>query len=212
MLADGDWFRWLIIAALLSWLAYELVIRVIPAGTTWQDRIAQRGVRFVGPRSVALLVLCGLLLLVGVLVWPTPYRYEKLQQGRDTILMRIHRLTGKAEQYVYGRWLSTQPDQPERRPQSLPMVELTKLSGNAGFEGRGIFSGKLYNGTSWTITEITVRIVARGIRKQLWDRKFVAQVHAPRLSVSRFSFQVTGDEEVVDFDWYILEAKGYPGE
>jgi hypothetical protein len=182
----------------------------IQALKRWQEGIAQRAVRFVGPKSASLMLLWGLLLVVGVLVWPTPYRYERLRgKFGETVLVRINRLTGKAEEYVDGRWIAPKP---ERKPQPLPIGELAKLSGNAGFTGHGGFSGKLYNGTSWTITKITVRIVARGQRKELWDRRFATAIFAPPLSTGSILLNVTDDEGVVDFDWYIIDAEGYPPE
>jgi hypothetical protein len=148
--------------------------------------------------------------VLGVLVWPTPYRYERLRgESGETVLVRINRLTGQAEEYKDGRWVAAEP---QRRPQPLPADELLKLSGNAGLTGQGSFSGKLYNGSSWTITKMTVRIVARGKRRELWDRQFATSVYAPPLSTAPIFFSVTGDEDVVDFDWYIVGAEGYPPE
>jgi len=40
-------------------------------------------------------------------VWPTPFRYEKLQRGNSTVLVRMNRFTGVAEYLTTTGWSRT---------------------------------------------------------------------------------------------------------
>jgi hypothetical protein len=155
------------------------------------------------------LVLCGFLVVTGVLFWPTLYRYERLTSRGTTNLIRIHRLTGQTEEYENGRWLSPKP---ERIEESVPGEELAKVTGRAGFIGsrNGAFSGDLYNGSSWVITSVTLRIVALGKSKQeIWARRFAHRTYILPLSTGSILIAVTDDEAVVGQEWSLEEARGY---
>lgn len=60
-------------------------------------------------RSRWVAVLAIVLLLFGVFVWPTQYRYERAVVGpwdaRITVIVRISRITGKAEYLSEDGWI-----------------------------------------------------------------------------------------------------------
>jgi hypothetical protein len=96
--------------------------------------------------------------------------------------------------------------------EKLPQSELSKIEGRGSidkvFEG---FKAKIYNGSDYTITDITIRIVVKGKNgKVKWDRLFRVSKEIPSLSVSEISFPLLGVEwDIPSFDWYIEEARGY---
>ncbi|UCB48887.1 MAG: hypothetical protein JSW56_17500 [Deltaproteobacteria bacterium] len=156
-----------------------------------------------------LLIVCVTLLLAGVLFWPTLYRYDKIDfQGLST-LVRINRLTGYTEYYMLGQWVPEGLVEKQRESQPLPSAEKSLLIAKASL-GPGLFNGEIYNGSNWTITSVTFRVVAKeksgGVR---WDRKFRETVRLNSLAASNFAVTVSEAEGVGSFDWSIDEVLGY---
>src|SRR3972149_1322923 len=93
------------------------------------------------------LTLLLLTLLVGIFVWPTRFRYDRLKSGDSEFPVRIDRLTGRAEYFAPRRgWIrddleSFQPSQ------ELPPADLSKLNCNASIRPPGLFECELYNGS-----------------------------------------------------------------
>jgi hypothetical protein len=106
-----------------------------------------------------LIILCVVALIVGVLFWPTLYRYERFSLGKGrSFPARINRITGSAAYFDGKAWVEEQPAQPVK---VLPQSALAKVTGNGGLNGAGHFSGMLYNGNSaWTLREITINVTA----------------------------------------------------
>jgi hypothetical protein len=50
-------------------------------------------------------IICVTVILIGILFWPTLYRYEKITSQGETILVRINRLTGYTECFLGRRWV-----------------------------------------------------------------------------------------------------------
>ncbi len=108
-------------------------------------------------------IVCIFLLMVGVLFWPTLYRYERVSESTggvtSTSLLRIQRLTGHTERYVGGRWVApTLPAVPE----PLPTTEWSKVTGNARLKD-GVLEGEIYNGSRWTVARVNVRVAAKTV-------------------------------------------------
>ena len=156
-----------------------------------------------------LLIVCVTLLLAGVLFWPTLYRYEKMDfQGLSTIA-RINRLTGHTEYFMLGQWVAEKPQKKEKTSEPLPSVEKPLVIGKATLDGR-MFNGEIYNGSNWTVTSITFRVVAKDKSGSVrWDRKFKETTRLNPLAASYFSVTVTEVEGVGSFDWSIDEVLGY---
>jgi hypothetical protein len=159
-----------------------------------------------------LLIVCVAVILSGVLFWPTLYRYEKMDfQGLST-LVRINRLTGNTEYYMLGQWVPEKPQKKEKASQPLPSVEKSLVIGKATLDGR-MFNGEIYNGSDWTLTSVTFRVVAKDKSGSVrWDRKFKETTRLNPLAASYFSVTVTEAEGVGSFDWSIDEVLGYKGQ
>ena len=156
-----------------------------------------------------LIVICITLLIVGILFYPTLYRYEKTSVEGNTFPVRINRVTGYTEYFVLGTWNPEKGQKKKAKGSKLPYDARLKITGNASLR-YGDFSGKIYNGSDWTITSITFRVEAKekdGIVR--WDRKFKKSIKIEPLSTSSFSITVTGDEGIGSHVWYIDEIIGY---
>lgn len=162
-------------------------------------------------KSIA--IICATLILSGLLFWPTLYRYDKMTLQGDTLPVRIHRLTGYTEYFLMGKWIPQEGQEKSKQSKILPLEEQTKVTGNAGLSGYGSFSGKIYNGGNWTITDMIIRVIAKEKNGNVrWDRKFrETQVISP-LSTASIDIDVTGDENVASFEWNIEEIRGYKKE
>jgi hypothetical protein len=156
--------------------------------------------------SVGVLVL----LVLGVTVWPTIYRYDHMTDGKTTVPVRIHRLTGEAE-FFNGQWRRA-----PRPPSDVPSQVLAQVTGRAGFD-RDRFRGTLYNGSDWHIEEVTIRITAKnswgGVE---WVRDFRAflssglSIGLSARSTSTFSIEI--GEVAQSVDWQVVGAKGRPAD
>jgi len=159
--------------------------------------------------NLFIICVCVTLLIAGVLFWPTLYRYDKIG---NAIPIRINRITGHTEYFVDGKW-NPEEGHSKFTIQTFPVDERYKVTGNASLDyPYGAFSGKIYNGSEWTITEFTLRIVAKEKDKTIrWDRKFCESKNIEPLTTCDFSIAVTGDEGVDSCDWYIVEVLGHKG-
>jgi hypothetical protein len=164
----------------------------------------------VNTRIVA--IICATLIVVGLLFWPTLYRYDKTTMKGNTYPVRTNRLTGHTEYYLAGEWLSGGAKERSTQAEILPVEEQAKVTGNANLSGYGSFSGKIYNGSNWTITEIKIRVAAKGENGVVkWNREFMTTTTIGPLTTEDFSFNVTGDENVsiALTEWGIVEVHGY---
>lgn len=156
-----------------------------------------------------LLIICVTLLMAGVLFWPTVYRYERIDfQGLQT-LVRINRLTGYTEHYMLGHWVPEKPQKKQRKSEPLPSAEKSLLIAKATL-GSSMFNGEIYNGSDWTITSVTFRVIAKEKSGSVrWDRKFKDTVRITPLATSNFAVNVTEAKDIGSFDWHIDEVLGY---
>lgn len=155
-------------------------------------------------------IICATITLIGIFFWPTLYRYDKMILEGNTFPVRTHRLTGYTEYFLMGEWIPQEGQQSRKKSKILPFDEQIKVAGNAGLSGYGSFRGKVYNGSSWTITDMIIRVIAKEKNGSVrWDRKFKeAQIISP-LSTASIYITVTGDENVASFEWNIEEIRGY---
>lgn len=162
-------------------------------------------------KSIA--IICATLILIGLLFWPTLYRYDKMTLQGNTFPVKTHRLTGYTKYFLMGRWIPQEGQKRSKQSDILPVGEQTKVTGNAGLSGVGSFRGKIYNGSSWTITDMIIRVIAREKNGNVrWERNFKeTQIISP-LSTASIYIEVTGDENVASTEWYIEEIRGYKNE
>lgn len=97
---------------------------------------------------------------------------------------------------------------------SLPEEEKSKITGYmhhfADILGNVIID--IYNGSNWTITEITIRIVTKDpySNNTIWDRKYKRdKLKILPLSSNSFEVYIGFDKRKVKVEWYIEDVKGY---
>ena len=157
------------------------------------------------------IVVCVTFLLAGALFWPTIYRYEKMDLPGLSTLVRINRLTGHTEYYMLGQWVAEKPQKKQKASQPFPSGEKSLIIGKATL-GAKMFNGEIYNGSDWTLTSITFRVIAKEKSGSVrWDRKFKETTRLNPLAASYFSVTVTETEGIGSFDWHIDEVLGYEG-
>lgn len=118
-----------------------------------------------GHRRFVLTIMAALLVLTFLLaVWPTVWRYDHMNLGGSVYPVRINRLTGRTERLVPSGWSvmgGGTEGKVERLP--LPATELAKITGNLKIEPSfhdGYINFHAYNGSAWTVTEITIELTA----------------------------------------------------
>ncbi|CAG1065734.1 hypothetical protein BAC1_01322 [uncultured bacterium] len=153
-----------------------------------------------------ILIICVTLILFGIFFWPTLYHYDKMTVGGNMFPVRTNRLTGNSDIFLMNEWTS----QKTKKGKMLPASELNKITGNAGLNGYGSFSGKIYNGSDWTITKMIIQVVAKEKEGTVrWNRKYTETTSIAPLTTGYISFDVTGDENVSSSEWSIDEVYGY---
>jgi hypothetical protein len=183
-------------------------------------------------------VICAFLLVAGAVFWPGLYRYSELKEsttglGSTVTVLRTNRLTGKVETLdrQSGQWVGSTPAPRHATPQSLPAGEQAQVAGFASFRlSDENFSGKIYNGSRWTITRVIVRIstvpppgieitkIAGPLEKAprhtvtggARTRKFVIDVRVKPFSTSFFSIAVSLPFYRSVNDWAIEDVIGCP--
>ena len=153
-------------------------------------------------------IICVTIIILAALYWPTLYKYDKMKIGGNSFIVKINRFTGHTQYFRAGKWISQQ-DKISKKTVVIPIEDKLKISGNGGFSSLSSFSGKIYNGSSWTLTNITIKIVAREKNNTIrWDRKFKTEINIPPLSTGDLYFSVTGESEA-ESEWSIEEVLGY---
>ncbi len=176
--------------------------------------------------SLRLQVAAGALaLLFALFVWPTPYRYGTVGSGTSRAPMRTNRITGTVSVNSGSGWYpwirkqsgaTTTQTQRDSASRVLPASELAKVTGTLTVTESGRAQAEIYNGSNYSIEEITVGIVVKESSGTLvLDRRYVM---APSmyifgglkpLSAATFSanvgFRVAPGQQ---HSWYIVSAKG----
>ncbi len=155
-------------------------------------------------------IICATLFLVGILIWPTIYRYDRVTINGNVLPIRMNRLTGFTEYYNPGKgWVSEQRRQKSKNIVSIPAEEKEKVKVTTNWyninmlsNGTGFFDAKIYNGSSWTVTGIVFRFKMKG------DKiiKLIGWSTVYPLSMGNVSIQ--SNEEGL-LDWEIDEIRGY---
>ncbi|HXR40662.1 MAG TPA: hypothetical protein VN776_16280 [Terracidiphilus sp.] len=105
-----------------------------------------------GTLGVAVLVVFGLF------VWPTRYRYDHMKLDANDYPVRISRLTGETEILFPGGWETRDGEQSAPEPKELPKEEVAKISGQAQINSIGWVEAEIYNGSGWNLSEITLQV------------------------------------------------------
>ena len=150
-----------------------------------------------------------------LVVWPTIYRYDHINNRETVLPVRIHRLTGVTEILYPPGWRVTEHTDALSTPlRELSFHQVEKLNSTAGVY-RSTVSCKIYNGSDWRIREIVINLCVFDAATQtpVIDRDY-------RLSNDYFTDPLeTGIfRDYVGFDvqrgqelsWSIKRAKGEP--
>lgn len=139
-------------------------------------------------------------------IWSSYDRYYITTSSKG-IAYEVDRKTGKSWALIGGRKILQESLDKPKRP--LPGDEQIKITGNAELS-YGWFSGKIYNGSSWTITRVIFKIIAKEDDGSIrWDRDFSKDVTIGPLETGKFKVLVTGDAGVKDVSWHIKQVFGY---
>jgi hypothetical protein len=121
----------------------------------------------------------------------------------------MNRLTGYTEYFYGGKWVPEKGRKEHKPTEVLPPDQQARITGNASLSF-GSFSGKIHNGSDWTVTGLTFRVVAKEKDGSVrWDRNFKESINVDPLTTASFSVSVTGDEGCASHEWSIHEALGY---
>jgi hypothetical protein len=142
-------------------------------------------------------------------VWSSHNRYYIMTSSKG-IAYEVDRKTGKSWA-LYGdrKILQEGTDTRDKPEKPLPLAERSKITGNASLS-YGSFSGKIYNGSSWTITRIVINVTAKEEDGSVrWSRDLSDNVKISPLETGHFSVIVTGDHGIKKAPWTIKEIYGY---
>lgn len=156
-----------------------------------------------------LVIICTTIILIGILFWPTLYRYDKTVLNGNTIPIKINRLTGNTDYYILGKWNKQEEERKPMATSQLPIEEQSKLSGQAKII-YGSLDGTIYNGTDWTIKELIVKVIAKEEDgSERWNRNFKIPVNISPLSTEKIYTTVGDNNNVKSIEWYVVSTRGY---
>lgn len=155
------------------------------------------------------LVVVVLAALCAFYIWSSHNRFY-IMAGSQGIAYEIDRKTG--ETWMLRGVSKTPHDTQEpggKAVEELPPSEGGKITGNAGL-GSGYFSGKIYNGSSWTVTKIIVTVTALEENGNIrWTRDFAYNTEVQPLTTASLYIEVTGEQGIKESSWTIKSAWGY---
>ena len=159
---------------------------------------------------VVVVAICVLGCLAGYYMYLANNRYYIIGGDRG-IAYEVDRVTGRT--WMLRGATKEEHQNPAGADESLkllPWSELAKVTGNAGL-GSGVFSGKVYNGsTAWTIKRLVFRVTAKDKGDvDRWTRDLSDDITIAPLETTSFFVTVTGDDKAESSSWTIHEAYGY---
>jgi hypothetical protein len=162
----------------------------------------------------SIFVICTAIILIGLLFWPTPYRYDNMTIEGNIFPVRTFRLTGNTEYYLMGDWIGKEKSKKDqvkiKESELLPIEESSKITGSLYIDHFGSLCGEIYNGSNWIITDVILRVVVKEKKgKVRWDRRFKDELNITPLSTSNIHLKVTGNEDIPLFEWSLEEVRGH---
>ncbi len=130
--------------------------------------------------ALKLIALVGVLLIIGVIglfVWPTRYRYDRMKVQENDLPVRIDRLTGRTEYLTLTGWMVVGNEKgngkSESDDQDLAGLDLAKIAGTSSITNYGSMQFEAYNGSDQTVTEVTVRVTVYDVHgNQVLERLY----------------------------------------
>jgi hypothetical protein len=161
----------------------------------------------------ALLILSVLVVVLGILFWPTLYRYDHLGAGDQSVPLRINRLTGHTQMFIGGDWYGPK-NQAQRQvspdtSRMLDSLEQYRISGHGAVNHVGFFKADIYNGTNCTVTQLFLTIAPKDRQgRAQYRRSFQDVAFIQPLTTKGFILQVGNAGTVASTDWTIDSARG----
>ena len=148
--------------------------------------------------------------LGGFYVWSSHNRFY-IMAGSQGVAYEVDRKTG--ETWMLRGANKTPHKWPQRNAklvEELPSSESVKVTGNASL-GSGVFSGKVYNGSRWTVTKLIVTVTAKEENGDIrWSRDFAEDgLEIRPLTTGSFYISVAGDQGTKESSWSIKGVWGY---
>lgn len=153
--------------------------------------------------------VAGILALAGVLgyyLYLQHTRYE-ISSSDKSVAYVVDRKSGQTWMLAGAQKVVHNEPQKTGKLSQLPYSEVTKVTGNAGFSN-GFFKGNLYNGSTWSLREVTFQVSAEeNDDNTRWTREYREAIHIDPFTSKEFIFQVTDGEEA-KAKWGIVGARG----
>jgi len=143
------------------------------------------------------------------------YVFSKLQihnGSQKGAAYELDRKTGKTWMIYGSKKVEAESESSEGgvgNHKTLPYEERAKLAGRANLN-EGSFSGRIYNGSDWTVKELVV--IIKALEKdgtQRWKRRFQEKITIKPLTTGYFSIIIVDGGNADSFEWNIAEASGY---
>ena len=159
--------------------------------------------------AVTLLIVTGALIAYWIQLNNNRY-YISSPSSDKGIAYEIDRKTGQTWVLIGYKKAPHEKDRKEgSQLSSLPQLEKIKIRTDASLNS-GLFSGEVYNGSSWVVNEVVFHLVARnqdgGV---LWARDYKSFIYLEPLTAKHFFVIVIGAENVKKYWSHIKDAKGY---
>ena len=164
--------------------------------------------------AIGIVAIVAATCLTAYYIWSSHNRFN-LMPGPQGVAFEVDRKTGETWLLAGGRKIPQIPQQTEaesrKKEQDLPGFEANKVTGNASLnQGDGTFSGKLYNGSDWTVSRAVIFVSAKEKDGSVrWARDFSVSLAIPPLTTTSFSFTVADEQGIVEAPWYIKKVVGH---
>jgi hypothetical protein len=159
---------------------------------------------------IAVAAIVAVACLIAFYIWSSHNRYYIMTRSQG-VAYEVDRKTGESWRLYKDRKIAQQGGGESRqKEQELPYAEASKITGEAGLSSYGLFSGKLYNGSDWTVTRVIVSVSAKEEDGTVrWSRDFSEALTIKPLTTVSFSVTVTGDQRIKEAPWNIKKVFGY---
>lgn len=164
-----------------------------------------------GTMNKTVIAIVGILAVAGLIafyIWSSHNRFVTLS-GSQGVAYEVDRKTGQSWMLLGSRKIAQQATDENSNDRELPLQDAAKISGTAGI-GPGYFSGKLYNGSGYTVTRVVLSVSAKDEAGKIkWSRDLSTTISIKPLTTSSFFITLTDDYGVKDASWSLKSAFGF---
>jgi hypothetical protein len=147
-----------------------------------------------------------------VLLWIERYKFDHVSlESGESYPVRVNRITGNTQVLYRGVWRPSS-DLPKLPPliQDLTAQDLQKLNGQAKLAEWSMLDLSLYNGSDFTLKEITVEVVVtESTGKEVLRRQYrIEQEHPPKRAKAYFEDLEFYLGPGQNWGWKVVAARG----